>query len=260
MVIYITENLINGKKYIGKDTKNKPYYLGSGKLLKKAINKYGIDNFKKTIIETCENREQLSEREKYWINFFNAVSDDNFYNIVDGGEGGDTFSSLEINQKKKNILVKSNNGKKRAGCKIKDEFIKKRGDKGEEEWELYQNKRKEAQAKSFLEKENRINNLYGTKICTLYMTHSINDVYLKLDKIISKEMIKKVLTKNNIKIKQKKGVNSGEKNGMSKLSYKKALEIRDKYKSGGYTYRKLSEEYSISASQIGQIIRGETYK
>ncbi len=41
MIIYITTNLLNGKKYIGKDEKNNPSYLGSGKLLKLAINKHG---------------------------------------------------------------------------------------------------------------------------------------------------------------------------------------------------------------------------
>ena len=40
MVIYKTTNLVNGKQYIGKDTKNNPTYLGSGTFLKKAIQKY----------------------------------------------------------------------------------------------------------------------------------------------------------------------------------------------------------------------------
>ena len=48
--IYITENLINGKKYIGKAKyKNESYkntnYLGSGKLITAAIKKYGRENF-----------------------------------------------------------------------------------------------------------------------------------------------------------------------------------------------------------------------
>ena len=42
MIIYKTTNLINGKFYIGKDSKNDPNYLGSGKILKKAFKKYGI--------------------------------------------------------------------------------------------------------------------------------------------------------------------------------------------------------------------------
>ena len=49
MIIYKTTNLVNGKIYIGQDSNNNPNYLGSGKLLKYAISKYGIENFKLSI-------------------------------------------------------------------------------------------------------------------------------------------------------------------------------------------------------------------
>lgn len=262
MVIYITENLINGKKYIGKDTQNKKNYLGSGKLLKIAIKKYGKDNFKKTIIEFCKDNKQLSEREIYWINFFDAVNDKNYYNISFGGDGGDTFSSLPERQKIKNILIKSENGKNRVGSNIKEEFIKKRGCKinSEKDWQEYQTKRKIFQKKAFLNKEKKTIEIFGDEVCELYKTKNINDIYETLNKQVSKNIIKKILKKFGIKIKQKKGVNSGEKNGMSKLSANRVLEIKEKYKEGNYTYKKLSLEYSMSVGQIGQLIRGETYK
>ena len=67
MVIYKITNTINNKVYIGKDEKNDPNYFGSGKLIKRAIKKHGISKFTKEIIETCENREQLIEREGYFV-------------------------------------------------------------------------------------------------------------------------------------------------------------------------------------------------
>ena len=92
MIIYKTLNTLNGKYYIGMDVKNNPNYLGSGTLLKKAIEKYGKDSFKKVILEQCTSVEHLKEQEKYWISTYNACSDRKSYNISTGGTGGDTFT------------------------------------------------------------------------------------------------------------------------------------------------------------------------
>ena len=90
--IYLTTNLINGMKYIGMHKYDKPYidasYLGSGIHLQNAIQKYGKENFKCEILEWCETREILSEREKYYISKSCAPISDEFYNIEDGGFGG----------------------------------------------------------------------------------------------------------------------------------------------------------------------------
>lgn len=89
MIIYKTTNSINGKVYIGKDSKNKKSYYGGGILLKKAIKKYGKKNFKKEIIEFCKSKDHLNEREIYWVNFYKKLlGKDGCYNIADGGIGG----------------------------------------------------------------------------------------------------------------------------------------------------------------------------
>jgi group I intron endonuclease len=93
MIIYKTTNLVNGKIYIGKDTKNDSTYLGSGMLLHKAIQKYGLDFFNKEILEECNDQILLAEQEKYWIAKFNATDRKVGYNITDGGFGGDTFTN-----------------------------------------------------------------------------------------------------------------------------------------------------------------------
>lgn len=101
--IYITTNHVNGKKYIGQknyDTyghwKN---YLGSGIVLKSAIKKYGASSFSKEIIEECKTVEELNEREKYWIEYYNAVKSDEFYNLALGGDGGNTITGYTDEQK-----------------------------------------------------------------------------------------------------------------------------------------------------------------
>jgi group I intron endonuclease len=88
MIIYKTTNLINRNFYIGQDSKNDPTYLGSGILLNLAIKKHGQINFKKEIIEYCNNKIELNEREIFWISELNPI-----YNIAKGGTGGDTISN-----------------------------------------------------------------------------------------------------------------------------------------------------------------------
>lgn len=96
--IYITTNLINQKKYIGKRKcvcdVEQDAYIGSGKILKSAIKKYGKENFVKDILEICETEEICNDREKYWIAFYNAAYSDEFYNIASGGDGGNTYAGL----------------------------------------------------------------------------------------------------------------------------------------------------------------------
>ena len=91
--IYLTTNLVNGKKYIGQHNGSiKDNYLGSGVLLVKAIEKYGKENFKKEILEECDITE-LDEKEKYWIAYYNALEDENFYNLSKGGQKGDGWEA-----------------------------------------------------------------------------------------------------------------------------------------------------------------------
>ena len=87
--IYLTTNLINGKQYIGQHKGElDDSYLGSGTAIKKALQKYGSANFQKEILEIC-TPDNVDERERYWITYYNAVEDDNFYNLQEGGTGGD---------------------------------------------------------------------------------------------------------------------------------------------------------------------------
>ena len=86
--VYKTTNLINNKKYIGKHstTNIDDGYLGSGKLLLKAIEKYGKKNFQRKILIIVD-----SEEEAYWYEqqlvTMKIVEDGLHYNLRIGGEG-----------------------------------------------------------------------------------------------------------------------------------------------------------------------------
>jgi hypothetical protein len=84
--IYITTNLLNGMKYVGKHSRNDDTYLGSGVRLKAAIEEFGEENFEREIIAFAYTSEQLNELEKMYIDTFDAVEDATFYNLAPGGE------------------------------------------------------------------------------------------------------------------------------------------------------------------------------
>lgn len=84
--LYKITNLINGKFYYGIHSTNDidDGYMGSGVMIKKAIKKYGIENFKKEIIQFTEDRRSLILLEKQFINE-ELLKDKNCYNMVLGG-------------------------------------------------------------------------------------------------------------------------------------------------------------------------------
>ena len=103
--IYETTNLTNSKKYIGQKKSSKFLgndYLGSGKIIKQAIVKYGKDNFKVKLLEACDTQEDLDKKEKYYIKKLR----DNYpieliYNIAKGGNGGNLryfYSSSQLEE------------------------------------------------------------------------------------------------------------------------------------------------------------------
>lgn len=99
--IYKTTCLITGKSYVGKHMvktdKVDKNYLGSGKLLKYAIEKYGRENFVQEILEFTQSEEQNSIRERYWIAELKTQKP-NGYNISPGGEGGISGFDPETNR------------------------------------------------------------------------------------------------------------------------------------------------------------------
>lgn len=85
--IYITTNLINGMRYLGqkKFCKGWKQYLGSGTVIKQAIQKYGKENFHRTIIHICYSEDELNKAEYDLSIILNVVESDGWYNLVYGG-------------------------------------------------------------------------------------------------------------------------------------------------------------------------------
>ena len=113
--IYKITCTINGKYYIGMhSTFNlEDGYMGSGKRIKRSIEKHGLENHVKEILEFLKDRSSLKEREKELVNE-NLLKDSHCLNLQLGGVGG--FSSKE-HQLKATI-----NGSKKASRILKKKW------------------------------------------------------------------------------------------------------------------------------------------
>lgn len=117
--IYKITNLINQHSYIGQSihiekrwNEHRSQYnwqRESKKPLYLAFQKYGLENFEFSVLEECE-KENLSNREKYWISFYNTYKDG--YNQICGGEdnAGENHPSHKLQEEDIiNIRVRYNN-------------------------------------------------------------------------------------------------------------------------------------------------------
>ena len=90
--IYKITNLLNGKMYIGKHITSDidDGYMGSGLLIHRAIEKYGIENFRKEWLAFCEDEEEMNYVERMLVDETWLDRSDT-YNLKLGGDGGWTY-------------------------------------------------------------------------------------------------------------------------------------------------------------------------
>jgi hypothetical protein len=115
--VYKSTNLLNGKIYIGKAKEGRrgrggsaiekrwneeierahrlkrwnvehPHKKKTIRYIENAINKYGEESFRIEEIDIALTKEELNEKERFWIEFFDARNHSKGYNLRDGGEGG----------------------------------------------------------------------------------------------------------------------------------------------------------------------------
>lgn len=80
--IFLTENLANGKKFIGQFASvgfNRKY-LGNNPGLISDVEKYGADKFTVKMIRACETKPDYEMAYNAMLAEYNALNDSNFYN------------------------------------------------------------------------------------------------------------------------------------------------------------------------------------
>ena len=118
MIVYKVTNLINEKIYIGYTTKTLEIRSKCHKYKSKhrktyfynAIRKYGWENFKWEVIDTADTKEEIQQKEIYYIKYFKARDKKIGYNLTNGGDGGAVAWTEE---RKKRPNKSKNKGKKK---------------------------------------------------------------------------------------------------------------------------------------------------
>jgi group I intron endonuclease len=97
--IYKITNIVNGKIYVGVHAANnlENRYLGSGTNLRKAIKKYGKENFSKEILQIYETYNEALNEERRIVTL-EFVKDPKTYNLEIGGLGGKVWTK-ELREK-----------------------------------------------------------------------------------------------------------------------------------------------------------------
>jgi len=112
-IIYILENKINGKCYVGQTiqdfNRRIKNHKSSRTLIGNALRKYGIDNFIKTLIEVPA--EELNELEIKYIKEHNSISP-NGYNLTYGGDKPPSHKGLKRSEETKKKLSETKLGEK----------------------------------------------------------------------------------------------------------------------------------------------------
>lgn len=114
--VYEWTNKLDGMRYLGshKGTIDDGY-TGSGKRFGNAVNKYGIENFERVIVEYIEKEEDILIKEQHYLDTLGCAKSPLYYNIAPNAGGGDCGNGSKISESRKRRfdtgLVISNKGK-----------------------------------------------------------------------------------------------------------------------------------------------------
>ncbi|ASJ80240.1 homing endonuclease [Escherichia phage ECD7] len=147
--LYQITNNLNGMVYVGMRTSKKPIekdsYWGSGKRIKRAIKKYGIENFTKTILSTHNTLEELALAEKKIVTK-EFVEREDTYNIALGGVNrGSLWDDMDEetkNEARRKISEKASSRKRESHSDETKNKMSQSAKNRKRDWENFKGARK----------------------------------------------------------------------------------------------------------------------
>lgn len=109
-IVYKITNKINNKIYIGchKTENINDDYMGSGTLIRRAIGKYGLENFEKIVLYNFDNKLDMLKKEAELVNR-EFIKRNDVYNLVEGGGGGWQTGFVSVRDENNCVFVISIN-------------------------------------------------------------------------------------------------------------------------------------------------------
>jgi hypothetical protein len=204
-IIYKTTNTVNGKVYIGKHkTKDlNDGYLGSGKLLCRAIEKYGIDNFAREIVHLCKTEDNMNAKEREIVTEDFCLREDT-YNLCVGGHGGFSYINRNKlnneNKDKKNIYKKISKKLKGRKNKKYSEILKERHRQGLVKYDTFRGKNHKQESKEKISKalKGRYIGSKNSQYGTIWINNGKENKKIKKDTLIPEGWYKGQFTIPNL--------------------------------------------------------------
>lgn len=108
-VVYLIQNMINGKKYVGQTVQPLEIRFNQHARQKtfigRSIRKHGKENFRYGVIKSCASKSEMDYWEKFFIKNLQTKSPTG-YNLTDGGEGCTGFAEevrAQMSAKRKGV-------------------------------------------------------------------------------------------------------------------------------------------------------------
>lgn len=119
-VVYVHQNKINGKRYVGITNNTSKRWYGKGKhydgcpYFFAAIQKYGWDNFEHNVLIYDLTREEASRLEKHFIKTLKTCDKAFGYNLAEGGVNAPTMLGKHHSKETKRKMSEAQRGKKQT--------------------------------------------------------------------------------------------------------------------------------------------------